>query len=359
MKTLRRYLVKEVLSSTLLVLCALLMLFLVIELANELGDAQSRLGTLKTLLIGVANIPANSYLLLPVAALLGSLFALSQLSANSEYTVMRASGASVWQIIVPLASVGICLAIVGFLIAEFAVPAAETLAQRARAYAGVGKAQSQAQRFKSGFWFREGKTFINIGNVMPDKSLADVRIFTFDAEGRLIDLTRAQSAVHLDDESWKLTNVSKMRFAPDRIITDSAPQVSWKTALTPNVMNVLQLQPDRLTASALWEYTNHLQRNNQKSNRFEAALWGKILYPLACVVLIILALPFSQVSRRAGGVGLRVFIGILLGLVFIILNRLFSFLGLLYDWPPALASLLPYAMYLALTIVMIYRVEKR
>ncbi len=357
MKTLRRYLVKEVLSSTLLVLTALLMLFLVFDFLNELGNAESRRSAVQTVLISFTSIPANIYILLPIAALLGSLFALAQLNANSEYTVMRASGASVAQIVAPLATLGLALAVTGFLLAEYVVPAAETFSARARAVSGNTKTISQ--KFKSGFWFRESTTFINIGSVLPDKSLANVRVFEFDKEGTLNGLLHAESATHLGDTRWTLTRVTYQKFSRERIETTKSPEQAWQTVLTPNMLSVLQMHPDRLTASSLWEYTQHLRRNQQKSNRFEAALWGKLLYPLACCVLIILALPFSQVSRRSGGVALRIFVGILLGLVFILCNKLFSYLGQLYNWPPALAALVPYLLFISLTVVMIYRVERR
>jgi lipopolysaccharide export system permease protein len=357
MKTLRRYLVSEVLLSTLLVLGALLMLYVVFDFLNELSDTRANYGPFKTLLITLANVPANVYLLLPIAALLGSLFALAQLNVNSEYTVMRASGASVFQIAWPLAVLGLVFAIIGFLLAEYAVPAAESLGQRARAYAG--KAVPQTQRFRSGFWFKESRTFVNIGDVLPDARLANIRIFEFDPDGRLLSLVRAQVAANQGDTRWSLSGVSRLQFTSTRIDSQTMPTMEWNTVLTPNLLSALQMQPERLSASSLWEYSQHLRRNNQKANKFEAALWGKILYPLASCVLVVLALPFAQVSRRSGGMGLRIFIGILLGLLFILLNRLFSFLGLLYDWPPAFGALFPYAMFMVLTVVMIYRVEKR
>jgi lipopolysaccharide export system permease protein len=357
MKTLRRYLVKEVVGSIALVLVGLLLLYLVIDFYNEFADAESRRNTLQTLLISISSIPANVYILLPIAALLGTLFALAQMNANSEYTVMRASGASVQQILMPLAALGLGLAVTGFLLAEFVVPAAESLSVRARAYSGNTK--TITQKFKSGFWFREGRTFINISSVLPDKTLTDVRVFQFDKNGELTLLMTAATASHEGETQWKLEDVVQQAFTRERIESKAIAELTWSSVLTPNMLSVLQMQPDRLTASSLWEYTQHLRKNNQKSNRFEAALWGKLLYPLACVVLMMLALPFSQNSRRSGGVSSRIFIGILVGLVFVLSNRLFSFLGQLYNWPPSLAALTPYALFIGATLLMIYRVERR
>ena len=77
------------------------------------------------------NIPSRLYELFPVAALIGTLFAIAQLVANSEWTVMRASGASVMQLGWAVVRVGIPLALATFLAGEFVAPPAERLAQNA------------------------------------------------------------------------------------------------------------------------------------------------------------------------------------------------------------------------------------
>jgi lipopolysaccharide export system permease protein len=125
------------------------------------------------------------------------------------------------------------------------------------------------------------------------------------------------------------------------------------------MLSVLQIAPERLSVSGLWEYISHLRGNNQDSQRFEVALWGKFFYPLATCVLMLIALPFAQIQQRSGGVGARVFTGILLGLVFIVVNRLFSFLALLYDWPAVLGAILPGMIFLSAAAYMVWRLERR
>ncbi len=125
------------------------------------------------------------------------------------------------------------------------------------------------------------------------------------------------------------------------------------------MLSVLQVEPGPPSISGLWEYIAHLQANRQDSRRFEVALWGKFFYPLATCVLVLLALPFAQIQQRAGGVGMRIFVGILLGLVFIVFNRLFSYLALLHEWPPFLGAMLPGLIFLSAATAMIYRLERR
>ena len=108
------------------------------------------------------NVPSRLYELFPVAALIGTLFAIAQLVANSEWTVMRASGASVLQLGWAVIRVGIPLALATFLAGEFVAPPAERLAQNLRTAARGDATGVVAQQFDSGFWFKQDLTFVNI-----------------------------------------------------------------------------------------------------------------------------------------------------------------------------------------------------
>jgi Predicted permeases len=143
------------------------------------------------------------------------------------------------------------------------------------------------------------------------------------------------------------------------VIVQQHASMPWLTVLTPNMLSVLQVTPDRLPVRGLVEYAQHLKKNQQDARRFDVALWGKFFYPLATCVLMLLALPFAQIQQRAGGVGGRIFVGILLGLVFLVVNRLFSYLTLLYQWPPFLGASLPGALFLLLAALLMQRIERR
>ena len=98
-----------------------------------------------------------------------------------------------------------------------------------------------------------------------------------------------------------------------------------------------------MSAWALHKYTEHLAGNRQKTERYEIALWKKLFYPLAALVMMALALPFAYMQARAGMVGVKVFLGIMLGIFFHMLNSLFSHIGLLQNWPPLSAAVVPSA----------------
>ena len=110
--------------------------------------------------------------------------------------------------------------------------------------------------------------------------------------------------------------------------------------LRPELLNVLLVAPEKMAAWNLYSYITHLDINKQKTTRYEVALWAKLIYPLACMVMVILALPFGFIQQRASGASAKIFIGIMLGVLYQILNRVFAHLGLLNDWSPLFLSLI-------------------
>ena len=359
MKTLRRYIAKEVALSALLVLAALLMLWIFYDLLAEVGSLKALNGA-QFLVLLAATVPGHIYELLPVAALIGTLFALAQLASNSEYGVMRTSGVSIMQVAGVLLSVSLAAASIVFVVGEYVVPKAEQLILRVRAFSG--SSPLVARPFESGFWFKDGNTFINIGSVLPDGALKTVRVFEYADSTNLARTLIAEGATFVNGQKWNLQRVTETSFgaAPKLAVTVSQhDQKEWNTVLTPNMLSVLQIAPERLSIAGLWEYIAHLRANQQDSRRFEVALWGKFFYPLATCVLMLLALPFAQIQQRSAGIGARIFVGILLGLVFIVCNRLFSYLALLHEWPPFLGAILPGLLFLSAGAVMLYRLERR
>src|SRR5215813_4987254 len=139
MKTLRRYLATEILAATGLVFAALLMLFAFFDLVEQIKDLGRGVYTLRRILLYVLlSAPDHVYELFPIAALIGSLFALAQLVAGSEYTVMRTSGVSTTRFVLALVTIGCAFAVLTFLFGEFVGPPSERLAQRLRSQSITG-----------------------------------------------------------------------------------------------------------------------------------------------------------------------------------------------------------------------------
>lgn len=357
MKTLRRYLTTEIAAATAFVFAALLMLFAFFDLVEQVKDLGRGAYRLRNVVIHVLlSVPNHVYELFPIATLIGTLFALAHLVANSEYMVMRASGVSLTRMTAMMSGIGLVFAALTFIFGEFIAPPAEQLAQRLRSQAITGLV---AQEFRSGLWIKDGVSFINVQEVMPDASLRGIRIYEFDAEHRLRMISFAQRGNYQGDHQWMLSGVVQTVFEGKKAAVQRVGQASWQSVLDPGLVNVLLVKPDQMSAWRLYSFTRHLKENRQKALRYEIAMWSKVMYPLAVLVMMLLALPFAHFQRRQGGVGAKIFAGIMLGLAFHFLNRLFSHLGFLNDWPAVLSAVMPTLIFLGVAVSMMWWQERR
>lgn len=351
-----RYLRREVYTATAFVVAALLALFALFDLIGELdamGEGSYRLRDM--FLYVLLNLPGHFYQALPVAALIGTTFALTQMAQQSEYTVIRASGVSALRLVLELARAGVTIAVIGVLVGEAVAPVSERAAQAMRLQA---KAAVVAQEFRSGLWVKDGNNFINVFQVTPEPRLIGVRVYEFDTQWRLERVWFAQEGHYLGDNRWRMEAVNATRFEGERAIVERTATREWTSVLTPGLLTVLLVKPDEMSAASLWQYVQHLRGSRQAASRFEIALWRKGAYPLGIVVMLVLALPFAQQARRASA-GPRVFAGIMLGLAFFFLNTLASHAGWLYEWPAPFAALLAPAGFLLLAIGLVAHFERR
>lgn len=357
MKTLRNYVAREIAVSTMLVFVALLLLFAFFDLVEQMKDLGRGGYQLRHILLHVLlSAPNHVYELFPIAALIGTLFAVAQLVASSEYTVMRAAGVSLARMTGVIALVGAAFGAVTFIVGEFLAPPAEQFAQRLRSQAISGIV---AQEFRSGLWIKDGKAFINVAEVTPPATLNGLRIYEFDDSYRLRSLRHAVGAEYQGDNRWALLDVAQTEFASASTRVSRHERMEWQSVLDPALLSVLLVKPEKMSAWSLYSYSQHLKENRQKSLRYEIALWGKLLYPVAVLVMMILALPFAYFQNRQGGVGAKIFAGIMLGLGFHFLNRLFGHLGLLNDWPPAFSAIGPMLLFMAVAVAMMWWQERR
>jgi len=357
MRTLRRYIAVEIFVATALVMAALVMLFAFFDMVEQVKDLGRGAYTLRLVAAYVLlSTPSHAYELFPIAALIGALFALAQLVAGSEYTVMRTSGVSSANMVATLVGTGLVLAIVTFAFGEFVGPPAEQFAQRLRSKAITGVV---AQEFRSGLWIKDERSFINVIEVLRDTSLRGVRIYDFDEQYRLRSISFARRGAYQSDRRWLLYDVERTNFDGVQTAVQKLPQASWNSVLDPDLINLLLVRPEKMSALSLYSYAQHLKENRQRALRYEIALWNKLTYPLAVMVMVVLALPFAYIQARQAGVGAKIFAGIMLGLVFHFLGRLSSHLGLIYDWPAFASAIVPTVTFFSLAVGMLWWQERR
>ncbi len=357
MSILRRYVAREVIVASLTVLVAFLGLFAFFDFVNELDSIGKDGYQLHHALVYVALIlPGRVYELMPIAVLIGTLYALTTLARHSEITVMRASGLSTTRLLALLFSIGLLFVVCTFVFGEYVAPPAEKAAQQWRLTA---TGSTVSNELESGLWVRDGRRFINVQTLTPERTMKGVRIYEFDDGLALRSISHARAGAYRKGDGWHLSDISRTVFEDDNTRIEHVPEISWKSDLTPEVLSVLMVTPERMSVTTLYAYLRHLEENAQKTDRYEIALWKKLVYPFAVLVMMALALPFGYSHDRMGGVSVKVFAGIMLGVAFHLLNGLFSSLGVINAWPAPVAALAPSALFLLAAGGLLLRVERR
>jgi lipopolysaccharide export system permease protein len=357
MKIIRRHLAREIVGATALVLLAFLGLFAFFDLIYELESIGRNGYQLHHAVLFVAlSLPGRVYELIPIAVLIGAMYALTNLARQSEITVMRAAGLSSGSIVMSLVRLGLGFALITFIFGEFVAPPAEKAARQLKLAA---TSTTVAQEFRSGLWVKDDRYFVNVRTILPDLSLRDIRLYEFDDAMVLRAVSEAKRGQFKAPDTWQLTDVVETRYdaTGSRIIT--RPEMPWRSTLTPEMVSVVMVVPERMSAMSLVSYLRHLMENRQATERFELALWKKLVYPLASIVMLILALPFAYLQDRMGAVSIKVFIGVMIGIGFHMLNGLFSSLGLINNWLPVLSAFAPSVLFLLIASGMLWWVERR
>lgn len=362
MKTVRRLLYRDVVWSVVFVAVAFLSLFYFIDFVDEL-DAIGRNGY--TLLHAAASAlleaPGHLYELLPICVLIGTIYSMARLAQSSEYTILRTGGLGPARALRLLATLGLGFAVVTFVVGDYLAPLAEREAVRLKAsFRGgleLGRTGAWLKERRGGADGAERSISVNVARTGAGGELQGIRIFELDADGRLRTRIEARSGRVDRHAVWHLEQVLRTDWpTPEQASAGSAvalqqlPELLWPSTLSADVVAAAVLPLNTMSTIELWRYSAHLGDQEQASQRYDILFWRKALYPLACLVMMALALPFAYLHARAGGISLKVFGGIMLGISFVLLNNVSGHLGMLRNWAPWVAAATPGLFYLALSM---------
>jgi lipopolysaccharide export system permease protein len=367
MKTLRKLIYGETLLSIALISGGFLTLFLFFDLADELQNLGRSSGAdgptyqlrHAVLYVGLL-LPNRLYELLPISVLIGTIFVMAQLAQSSEYTILRTSGLDPWRALRLLLTLGTVFVALAFVIGDYVAPAADKASQLLKA-----RYQGRITVGQTGAWLREKQPqanyVVNVKALTPNNDMQGIEIYEFDPQGTMVGIIRAEQAQFTAEDSWLLGQVRQTRFgspvadpaagtaAPPMAQAD-LPQMRWPTQISSEMVAVALLRPDRMRTIDLFTYIRHLQENGQNALRYEIEFWKKVFYPLSCLVMVILALPFAYLHMRSGGISAYVFAGVMIGISFFMMNNVSVYVGNLQQWQPWLAAAAPGLLYTAVSL---------
>ncbi|MEJ7932033.1 LPS export ABC transporter permease LptG [Ramlibacter sp. AN1015] len=356
MRTIRRLLYREVLGAVGFVTVGFLALFFFFDFVDELsnvGRRGSAYGLTQALSYVVLLLPSHLYELVPIAVLIGTIFVMARLAQSSEYTILRTSGLGPWRALRSLLVLGAVFTLFTFAVGDYLAPAADRTAQLLKA-----RYQGNISVGQTGAWLKDRRPdssfTVNVAALSPDGTLEGVRIFEADRQGALLSATQAARA-RFAAEGWTLLEVQQRLFTTDaqgvpQVRTRELASLEWPTDLSPEMVSVALLRPERMRTLDLFQYIRHLEANEQTSQRYAIQFWRKVFYPLSCLVMVVMALPFAYLHFRSGSITGFVFGGVLIGISFFLLNNVFGYIGNLRNWSPWLTAALPGLIYSVLSL---------
>jgi lipopolysaccharide export system permease protein len=379
MKTIRRLIYREVLVAIALVALGFLSLFLFFDLVDELQylgknsglEAAANIYQIRHALLYVALlVPNHLYELLPISVLIGTIFVMARLAQSSEYTILRTSGLGPWRALRLLLGLGAFFVLLSFAVGDYLAPASDKAGQLLKA-----RYQNKITVGQTGAWLKEKQLYnnyvVNVKALSPENQMQGVQIFEFNNQGQVVSTTEAPTASFAEGNAWVLNQATRLEFGARadatagsaatggaankaletaRINRTTLESYRWRSDISSEMVAVALLKPERMATIDLFNYVRHLDANGQTAQRYEIEFWKKVFYPLSCLVMVMLALPFAYLHFRSGGIAGYVFAGVMIGISFFLLNNVFGYIGNLRSWQPWLAAATPGLLYMTVSL---------
>ena len=249
---------------------------------------------------------------------------------------MRAAGVSIGQIVWAVFRPIFLFIFVGAILGEFVTPYLDQYADSRRALA---QGHQRALQSEKGVWNREGDEYMHFNAVLPNGKLYGVTRYIFEGD-KLISSSFSDSAIFQQDY-WFEQDVDVTEFTDDGIVKKQLPNRKWYTELSPELLNVLVLGQDELPIHRLYSYSAYLDKQGLDSSDYRLTFWQKSLQPLATLSLVMIAISFILGPLRQVTMGFRVFIGVIVGLLFQTSQKLLGPASLIFGFSPMFAVLIP------------------
>ena len=359
MKTVRRLIYQDLILSISFVCLGFISLFAFFDLVDELPSVGIKNYQLIHAIVYVAlQIPGHLYELLPICILIGGVFVMARFAKNSEFTILRTSGLGPGRALKTLLMLGAGFVILTFVMGDYATPFANQTGEFLKA-----KYQGTISLGQTGAWLKERQLYnhyaVNVGSLSGKGEMNHIRIFEFDSNDLLVSSTESDYG-QFQDDAWILDGAQRIEFPPpskENLPTSRAPlmvlhldKYRWPTAISAQMVSVALLKPERMSVYSLFNYIQHLDENGQAAQLYEIEFWKKLLYPLSCVVMLMLALPFAYLHFRTMGITGYVFGGVVTGISFFLLNNVFGYIGNISHWQPWVAAAAPSLIYFGISL---------
>ena len=347
-RILDEYILREFVAMFALVLAGFVLLMIVFTFFDLVGDILRNHIALSIVGEYLLNLtPSMLYLIAPLAVLIAALVTFGVMNRNSEIIAIKATGISLYRLIIPIVAISMALAVALFLFDQYYLPQAN---RRQEALRNVIKGRpTQTYLNPRQKWMMGQKPLPGEpGRIFyyefydPDlKEFANLSVFEFDPA--TFQLTRRifskRVVWNADAGGWTFES-GWARDVEGANVTDY--RIFLKTTFpevraTPDYFKIEARQSQEMNFGELDHYIRGLQQSGFDTKRLSVALWHKLSYPLITVVMAVLAIPFAlSMGRRGSITGVAVAIGV--ALAYMVIDNLFGAMGYVNYLPAYMAA---------------------
>ena len=353
MRRIARHIGSTVLSSIFLALCIIVGLDVVAAVIDETGAIKRNYHFSDVLVYVFTKLPSTINEYIPFSTLIGCIYGMGLLAGNSEVTVMRASGVSLLRIVYFVMRPVLVFILISATIGEYLTPYLDQRADGTREFLRKG---SSVQDSAAGLWIREGSEFMHFNAVFPGGVLYGVTRYQFDLDQKLEQASFSSRATYnASEDFWVEENVSITRFAENKTVTEKQITRDWRSELSPEILTVNVLPPASLPITTLHNHIDFLQQQNADTAMYELAYWRKLLQPFVIFGLVLVAISFVFGPLRDSTMGFRIFIGVLIGISFKMIQDLLGPFSIVFGFPVIYAVVIPIVLCSAIGLYLIRR----
>lgn len=355
-KIVDRYVGRSTLNGVLAVWFSLTLLMALFTLIDQFGNTGAEGGASALLTFVFLKSINGAYVVFPVAALLGAMIGVGGLAAGNELVAFRTAGVSRLRLSGSVLGAVALLSIGVMVLGEYVMPWAE---KQANSLEASQLDASQAGTGARDIWIRDGEDYIHIGRFvvsgenLTETVLREVVRYRFDENRVLNRIDRAASAEH-DGEQWHLLENTITEVRDQSIERRYEADLPWDATFEPELLSTAVVRPRYMSMRDISDQIDYLERNGLDRRAYSSVLWSKMLFPVSVLALVLAGMPFLFGTSRTQSLGVRIFIGMSLGGVFMIVSKTMQNFSEAYDLPSWVGAGLP-SLLLATAVALILR----
>jgi lipopolysaccharide export system permease protein len=326
----------------------------ILDLLNNADEITARHGNNLSALVTYAGLrlPQLVNLMLPFAVLMAALLSLARLVRGNEIIALKAGGFSFYRLLMAFVPIAMFTGGVYFIVNDQLVP---WTTDRLAIWDAAPDAPKQNSR---PVWLRDGQVLVGVEGVSEEGHvLTNVRVFERNGNGILAQQITARKAVNQDGK-WTFFDTWRFDMREQKNTQAIyAAQLPWETLLTPAHFANLATDPATLSFRDLVQFILKPNVGARAVYFYETWLHHKLTLPFSLLVMILLAAPVAQALQRQGGMATGLALGVALGFLYFVCQGLMLTLGETGAMAPLIAAWAPPALFAALGVFWLLRVE--